>query len=88
MREGFLARYEGDAQLLVHLQSLEVCTFEPLLLQVPAHWPTNEPLHVPVHQVSSQLKPQRHRFIVSKSQNISIPDWKTIDMSQAILRLR
>ena len=56
MREGFLARYEGDAQLLVRLQSLEVCTFEPLLLQVPADWPTNEPLHVPVHQVPSQLK--------------------------------
>ena len=56
MREGFLARYEGDAQLIVHLQSLEVCTFEPLLLQVPADWPTNEPLHVPVHQVSSQLQ--------------------------------
>ena len=34
---------------------LRFCTFEPLLLQVPADWPTNEPLHVPVHQVSSQL---------------------------------
>ena len=55
MREGFLARHEGDAQLLMHLQSLEVCTFEPLPLQVPADWPTNEPLHVLVHQVSSQL---------------------------------
>ena len=54
MREGFLARYEGDAQLLVHLQSLEVCTFEPLLSQVPTDWPTNEPLHVPVHRVSNQ----------------------------------
>ena len=32
-------------------------------------------------------KPQRCRFIFSKSQNISIPDWHTIDMSQAILRL-
>ena len=39
----------------VHLQSFEVCTFEPLLSQVPADWPTNEPLHVLVHQVSSQL---------------------------------
>ena len=36
-------------------QSLEVCTFEPLLLQVLADWPTNEPLPVLVHQVSSQL---------------------------------
>ena len=33
-------------------------------------------------------KPQRCRFIVSMSLNISIPDWHTIDMSQAILRLR
>ena len=48
--EGCLARYEGGAQLLVHLQSLEVCTFEPLLSQVPADLPTNEPLPVPVHQ--------------------------------------
>ena len=47
MREGFLARYEGDAQLLVHLQSLEVCTFEALLSQVLADWPTNEPLPAP-----------------------------------------
>ena len=56
MREGFLAKYEGGAQLLVHLQSLEVCTFEPLFSQVLADWPTNEPLSVPVHQVSSQLR--------------------------------
>ena len=55
MREGFLATYEGDAQLLVHVQRLEVCTVEPLLLHFPADWPSNEPLHVPVHQVSSQL---------------------------------
>ena len=55
MQEGFLARYEGGAQLLVHLQSLEVCTFEPLLSQVLADWPTNEPLPVRVHQVSNQL---------------------------------
>ena len=48
MREGFLARYEGDAQLLGILKGLR-------FLQVPADWPTNEPLHVPVHQVSSQL---------------------------------
>ena len=75
MREGFLARYERDAQLLVHLQSLEVSTFEPLLLQVPADWPANS-------------KPQRCRFVLSKSQNISIPDWHTIDMSEATLRLR
>ena len=62
MREGFLARYEGGAQLLVHRQSLEVSTVEPLLSQVPAEWPTNEPLPVPVHQVSSQSKPQRCRL--------------------------
>ena len=36
MREGFLARYEGGAQLTVDPQSLEGCTFEPLLSQVPA----------------------------------------------------
>ena len=50
-------------------KSLEVCTFEPLLSQVPADWPTNEPLHVPVHQVQASSKPHRCRFIVSKSQN-------------------
>ena len=33
-------------------------------------------------------EPQRCRFTVSKSQNISVPDWHTIGMSQAILRLR
>ena len=55
MREDFLAEYEGDAQLLVHLQSLEVCTFEPLLSQVLTDWPTSE-LPVPVHKVSSQLQ--------------------------------
>ena len=37
-------------------------------------------------QTSSE--PHRCPFIVSKSQNISIPDWHTIDMSQALLRLR
>ena len=42
-------------KILVHLQNLEVCTFEPLFLQVLADWPTNEPLHVLVHQVASQL---------------------------------
>ena len=51
----FSQKYEEGAQLLVHLQSLEACTFEPLLSQVLADWPTNEPLPVPVHQVSSQL---------------------------------
>ena len=54
-RERSLAEYEGGAQLLVHLQSLEVCTFEPPLSQVFADCPTNEPMPVPVHQVSSQL---------------------------------
>ena len=39
----------------MHLQSLEACTFEPLLSQVLADWPTDEPLPVPVHQVSNQL---------------------------------
>ena len=39
----------------MHLQSLEVCTFEPLLSQVLADWPTNEPLPIPVHQVSLLL---------------------------------
>ena len=54
MREGFLARYEGDAQLLVHLQSLEVCTTA-----------------LPFHSL------EESKYL--------IPDWRTIDMSQAIL---
>ena len=37
----------------MHLQSLEVYTFEPLLLQVPASLPTDESQHVPVHKVSN-----------------------------------
>ena len=57
MREDFLAKYGGGAQLLVHLQSLEVCTFEPLLSKVLPDWPTNEPLPVPVHQ---GFKPALH----------------------------
>ena len=80
MREGFLAKYEGGAQLLVHL----VSTFEPLLSQVLPDWPANEPRT----RFQTSSKPQRCRFIVSKSQNISVPDWHTIDMSQSILRLR
>ena len=48
-------RCEKTAQLPVHSQSLEVYTFEPLLLQVPAGLPTDEPQHVPVHRVSNQL---------------------------------
>ena len=82
MREDFLAKYEGGAQLLVHLQSLEVCTFEPLLSQFPA----SLPFLFTKFQTSSE--PQRCRFIVSKSQNILIPDWYIIDMSQNTLRLR
>ena len=31
-------------------------------------------------------EPQRCLFVISKSQNMSIPDWDTIEMSQAILR--
>ena len=54
MREDCLAEYKGVAQLLGHLQSLEVFTFEPLLLLVLASLPTDEPQHVPVRQVSSQ----------------------------------
>ena len=55
MREGCLERYQGVAELLVHLQSLKVYTFEPLLLLVPASLPTDEPQHVLVRQVSNQL---------------------------------
>ena len=73
----------------MHLQSLEVCTFEPLFSQVLADWPTNEPLPIPLYQVfNPTLNHSAAVFIVSKSQNISIPDWHTIVMSQAILRLR
>ena len=82
MREGCLAGYEGGAQLLVHLQSLEVSTFEPLLSPQTSH------RTFLFARFQASPEPQRCRFIVLKSQNISIPDWHTIDMSQAILRLR
>ena len=75
MREGCLARYSGVAQLPLHLQSLEVYTFGPLILRVPANLPTDEPQHA-------------HQAALNQSEDISIPDWHTIDMSQAILRLR
>ena len=80
-----LDRRPAGTQLTIHLQSLELCTSAPLLSQVPASLPTDEPLFT---RFQTSSEPQRCRFIVSKSQHISIPDWHTIDMSQAILRLR
>ena len=65
MREGFLARYERDAQVLVHLLSLEVCG--------PCRLAHKRACTFLFTRFQACSEPQHCRFIVSKSQNISIP---------------
>ena len=68
------------------------CIFEVLRSTLSNHFFLLVPASLPHSRATARScsgpEPQCCRFIVSKSWNISIPDWHTIDMSQAILRLR
>ena len=72
------------------------CIFKVLKSAHPNHFfrrslqvcPQTRHSTFPLTRFQPSPEPQRCRFIVSKSQNISTPDWQTIDMSQAILQLR
>ena len=83
MREGCLTRYEealSSPCIFKVPRSAHPKNFFRRSLQVSPQRSHSTLLFTRFHTSS---EPQRCRFTVSKSQNISIPDWHTIDMSQA-----
>ena len=73
---GLSRKIRRRRSLSMHLQSLEVYTCEPLLSRVPASLPTNEPQHVPVHQV--YIKPALNKSVAaSQSRRVKISPFQT-----------